>query len=330
MYKYILILLVCLLPVACTQDFEEINTNQNEPETVSAALLLPTVIFDYADLAVNQNFSFGDIVGQFAANYEFNSVDIYDWTSDDRFWGIYGILQDVKDIERYGQETNDKNYEAIGIILRSYGISILTDVYGDVPYSEATRADEGIFAPVYDSQESIYNTLMGELKRASDLIDEDETVDGDILFKGSMNAWKRFANSLRLRMLLRSSEAQDNSAAMQEIVDNPARYPLLDNNEDNAVYEYSGSLPDLSPYSAGRGRDYDYFLGIPTNHVINILSANNDPRLQVWFDPKPTTSDFIGTGPGQDLANVGRPNDFSTKGASFFNESDKISAIFMT
>ncbi|MEO0900152.1 MAG: SusD/RagB family nutrient-binding outer membrane lipoprotein [Bacteroidota bacterium] len=324
------ILLTAVMLTACTANFEEINTNFNQAEEVSGALLLPTVIFDYANLAVNRNFDFGNTMGQYAANYEFNAVDIYQFTSDGRYWGIYSILQDVKDIETFGMENEDVNYEAIAIILRSLGISQLTDVYGDVPFSQATQAADGVLTPAYDTQESIYNAVMDDLKRASDLIDVNATVAGDNLFGGDMDAWKRFANSLRLRMLLRSSNAQDNKVAMQEIVDNSSQYPVFESNDHHAVYQYSGSLPDISPYSLGVGRDYDYYLGVPTTHLINTLLDLDDPRLQEWFDPKAGTTDYIGTAPGQTIGDIGRPGDFASKAASFFNISDKITGIFLS
>lgn len=323
-------LFLALFALACTDDFEELNTNNDQPESVSGALLLPTVIFNYADLMVNQNYAFGNTIGQYSANYEFNGLDIFNWNSDGRFWGIYSILQDVKDIELFGQITANPNYEAVAIIMQSFGVSILTDAYGDVPYTEATQAAEGVFAPVYDSQESIYQGLLTELERANGMIDVSGTIDGDILYGGDMMKWKKFANSLRMRLLLRSSGAQNNATAMQTIVSNPTQFPVFESNADNADYKYSGSLPNLSPYSAGRGRAYDYYLGIPTTHLINTLAANNDPRLQAWFDPVDGTTDFLGTAPGQSLGDVGRPADFSTKAASFFDISNKISGIFMT
>jgi len=243
------LLFICLFVFSCTKNFEEVNTNPNQPESVSAALLLPSIIFDYADIAVNQNFGFGDIVGQYTANYEFNGVDIFDWTSDSRYWDIYPILQDVKDIETFGIENKDVNYEAVAIILQSYGVSILTDVYGDVPYLEATKASDNNFTPEYDTQQSIYNQVISELNRANELIDVNATIRGDILFDGNMSQWKRFANSLRLRMLMRSSTAQDNSVAISSMVMSPSQFPLIETNADNAIYHYSGSLPDLSPYS---------------------------------------------------------------------------------
>ncbi len=324
------LLCTCVL-ASCTDDFEEINTNTNEPGTAPPSLLLPAVLFDFADLGVTQNYVFGNVIAQYTANYEFNDLDLYDWTSDGRFWGIYGILQDVEDIRDFGERTGDDNYYAVATILRAYGISLITDAYGDAPFSEAGKADAGVFAPVYDTQESIYSTLLLELEAANDRIDVSESIEGDLLYSGDMLNWRRFANSLRLRLLLRSSNVSDNGAEMQEILDNPGRFPIFENNEHDAVYRYSGVLPNLSPFSAPRGRAYDYYLGVPTTHLIGSLQDKADPRLEVWFDPRAGTDDeYLGTAPGQTLGNVGRPADFASKAAEFFDRSDRIGSMWLT
>jgi hypothetical protein len=328
-FCFTLLLCTCVL-ASCTDGFETINTNDNQPETVTPALLLPTVLFDLANLGVTENYNFGNTVGQYTANYEANDLDIYDWISDDRYWGIYGTLQDVEDIRRFGVDRQDANYEAVAIIIRSYGISLLTDVYGNVPFSEALRAEEGVFNPVYDAQEDIYEQLLADLKTANDLIDTEASISGDLLYGGDMMNWRRFANSLRLRLLLRSSDVREAAAEIAEIVNTPTRFPIFETNGQHAVYRYTGTLPNLSPLSVGRGRAYDYYLGIPTDHLIGLLRTNDDPRLAAWFDPKAGTDDYIGIAPGQSLGDIGRPASFASKDAAFFGVADKITSPWLT
>jgi len=131
-------------------------------------------------------------------------------------------------------------------------------------------------------------------------------------------------------MLWRSSNAQDNAAVINTIVSNPDSNPLITATADNAAYYYSGNLPDSNPQAASRGRAYDFYLGIPTTHIINHLQNNNDPRIEAWFDPIPGTSDFLGTAPGQNLGDIGRPGDFASKDATFFDIDSKLPAVFIT
>ncbi|MEZ4773619.1 MAG: SusD/RagB family nutrient-binding outer membrane lipoprotein [Bacteroidia bacterium] len=333
MKKILSLLILVLTSYACTNHFEEINTNPNEAVEVSGDLLLPTVIFNLADMSVNQSYGFGDVVAQYTANYEYNDIDIYRWTSDGRFWGMYDYLQDISDIKAFGVKNALPNYEAVALILEAYCFSILTDAYGDVPYTQANRAAEGIISPAYDTQESIYEGILSSLEKANTLIDPSGTISGDILFQGNMNKWKKFANSLTVRLLMRISNVKDISSTLQQMVDNPATYPVFESTGDDAIYYYAGSTPDLSPYSSGRGREYEYFIAMPTNHFVDLLLANNDPRIHEWLGYKVNDDgslEYLGVAPGQVLGDIGRPGDFSSKDTSYFSEPAKISGIFMT
>ncbi|MDX2249501.1 MAG: SusD/RagB family nutrient-binding outer membrane lipoprotein [Bacteroidia bacterium] len=333
MKKIIYILVLAFGTYACTGQFEEINTNPNEAIEVSGDLLLPTVIFNLADMSVYGTYGFGDIVAQYMAHYEYNDIDIYRWTSDGRFWGIYDYLQDISDIKDFGVENDLPNYEAVALILEAYSFSILTDAYGDVPYSEANQAEEGIISPAYDTQQSIYEGILANLKKANEIIDVSGTISGDILYGGDMMKWKKFANSLRVRLLMRTLKVRNISADLQQILDNPSANPIFEGHADEAIYFYAGSTPDLSPYSTGRGREYEYFLAMPTHHLVDLLLQNNDPRIHEWLGYKVNddgTLEYLGVAPGQVLGDIGRPGDFATKDTSYFSDPAKITAIFMT
>lgn len=331
--KKIIYLLALILSSACTDQFEELNTNPNDPVTANENLLLPSIILDLSNITVNQSYGFGDVVSQYTANYEFNDIDIYRWQADDRFWSpMYKILQNVKDLKTFAEINNNNDYKAIALILETYIFSVITDTYGDAPMSEANRTIEGITAPVYDTQEAIYTALFAKLEEANTIINPSNTIKGDVLYNGDLNKWKKLANSLRLRLLMRISKVQNVTEDMTRIVNNTDMYPIFTSNIDNAIYKYSGVLPDVSNVSqAGGGRDYEYFLRIPTTHFIDLLTTNNDPRLEIWISPKEGTNDrTLGVAPGQALGNIGRPADFSRKSIDFFESATKIQGIFMT
>ncbi len=332
MKKIIYIVVALIVFSACTEDFTDINTNPNNPENASENLLLPTVIFDLTNLMVNESYGFGDIIAQYGARYEFNDLDIYRWQPDDRFWSpMYAVLENIKDIKSLAEKNGNANYKAVSLILESYIYSIITDAYGDVPMSEANRTKEGLLTPIYDKQEVIYEGLLAKLKMANNSINMSETIGGDLLYNGNMLKWKKFANSLRLRLLMRISNVKNVSAAISEIITS-SQYPIFESNDDNAIYNYGGSLPDVSQVALpGGGRDYDYFLLIPTSHFVNLLNSNNDPRLSLWVSPKQGTNDrTLGVVPGQSLSNIGRPADFSRRSVAFYESSTLIQGIFMT
>ncbi|HAA11920.1 MAG TPA: hypothetical protein DCE41_09565 [Cytophagales bacterium] len=329
MKKLFIVVLIALSFWGC-ETFEELNTNRNEPESVSGDLVLPTVIFELSNFVVNQSYWFGENVSQYTATYEQRAYDEYNWTSDGTYWALYDIIQDAQVVAEFGEENDLPNYQAIAMILKAYMFSMMTDVYGDIPYSEANQATAGIIAPVYDTQESIYQALMEQLDQANAMIDVSTSVSGDILFQGDMMRWKRFANSLHIRLLMRSSHVQNISADLQSILNAPTMYPLFESTDDDAAYQYSGSLPDISPYSNGVGRLYSYFLGVPTTHFVRELQENNDPRIHEWLGVSADAGEYVGVVPGLNLSEVGRPNEFAAKDTSFFQEPAKIKGIFIT
>src|SRR5690606_889613 len=106
----------------------------------------------------------------------------------------------------------------------------------------------GILQPKYDMQEDIYNGILADLEAANALFDESAgTVVGDILYSGDLLKWKKLANSLRLRYLMRISNKVDVKAAMQAIISDPATTPICDEankNADNGTLTYLTTAPN--------------------------------------------------------------------------------------
>ena len=324
-----LLLLLLLALTACTDGFEAINTNPNEPESVTGDLLLRSVNYELAANHVANVQSFGNVVAQYTANYEFNDIDIYQWAADSRYWDLYAVIQDARDIAAYGVAAEAPDYEAVALVLQAYMFSILTDAYGDVPYTEAGRAEtDGIYAPAYDRQEDVYAGILADLERANGLF-TGAPIAGDNLFGGDGMRWRRFANSLRVRLLLRTSAVSDVCGELTALLADPERYPLFTGNADNAVYDFTGVLPNVAPTAAPAGRTYDYYLGIPTTHFVGLLEEYADPRIDAWLDRNGLDA-YRGVAPGQTLGDIGRPDAFARKNPSFFEEVGKQDAIFMT
>jgi hypothetical protein len=330
MKKILIFVLLLCLTISCTDNFEEINTNKNQPTLAQPKTLLLNIIFNLANENVSNSFDFGDIVAQYGGNYEYNELDIYNWGADGRFWDSYKWLNDINDIKKQAVASNNKNYEAVSLILESYLISTITDSYGNVPYSEASRGEEGILKPVYDSQEEIYTKIFDNLTKANTIIQTDTAIEGDLLFNGSMIKWKKFCNSLHFRLLMRVSNKIAVNTKLNEIISNPATYPLFESNTDNAEYKYSGIFPNISPMSDGINRLYGYNIVMPSTHLVNTLITNNDPRLEEWIDPIVGTSNQKGVQPGLSLDQIGEPTKYSRRAEDYFYTKTKISSIFMT
>ncbi len=189
-------------------------------------------------------------------------------------------------------------HKGIFKIFRSLMFSFMTDYYGDIYYSQALQGREGILYPKYDRQEDIYKGLLTELDEANTMIKQGtETVSGtyDLMYGGDKTKWQKFANSLKLRLLMRASKKlTDAGAQMTAIVSNPADRPIFTSNDDNAAISFIGTTKDNS-WNGGRlNWDYTEFdRRRPAKTLADKLAQLNDPRLPIWLAPveKPWTSD---------------------------------------
>lgn len=278
-----------LLLSSCEKSLEEVNVNPNVPLEVTPDLLLPNVIRQTVNETMGENWSIGNIVVQHTAKIQFVNEDRYGWGVRDGMWNtFYSSLRDVNNILLLSRDKDQKNYEAIGLILKSWMFAMLTDLYGNIPYSEAIKGKEDLFFPVYDSQEAIYNGILADLKTANDIIGtSNETVSGDILYGGKLANWKKFANSLRLRYLMRISDRKDVSAEMKQIVENPAANPIFAGNTDNAQLTYTKVFPNQFPLHTTRVGSFDEFR--LSKHLGDTLLWLNDPRIKVFARPTAST-----------------------------------------
>ncbi|MBG6130216.1 hypothetical protein IWQ47_001701 [Aquimarina sp. EL_43] len=330
MKKYIIVTLAILVSVlSCTNDFEETNANPNQPEEVSSDLLISTVISTVANRAAQSGWDRGNIVGQLTAKINFTGFDRYEWGSESGLWNeYYGILPEIDLILKTSlqKETRNTSYEGMALILRSYVFSILTDNWGNVPFSEAIDGQNNNFTPKYDSQQEIYTAILLDLKKAEEQLAIGQPIlGGDVLYGGDLEKWRKLANSLRLRYLLRISNKVDVSSEMKEIVDSGI---FIATNADNAVVPYPATTQiDSWPISTGRIGGFDEHRLSETSEAV--LKQFNDQRLSKWFQPTDNPDDdpnlFVGltNGLSEDNASTfnGGASNVSRINQSFFYDS---------
>ena len=130
-------------------------------------------------------------------------------------------MRDINNIIVIAEEDGLSNNKAVALILKSWMFSLATDAYGDVPYSEAIQAKEGINYAKYDTQESIYQGILADLATANTLLSTGKDgISGDPLYSGDATKWRKLANSLRLRYLLRISDRKAVGADISSIISN--------------------------------------------------------------------------------------------------------------
>ena len=290
-----LILLTFLLSVnSCTKDFEEINTNPNNAglDEASPSMLLTNAIESMTD-RVHEIFlgeEMGNCWAQHEAKVQYTDEDRYiyrpsvvnnSWTS---FYAANGM--DVQVLYNVALAQKHENYQGIALVLKSYISSLLTDLFGPIPYSEAWKGAENTL-PKYDSQESIYRDVIAKLDEANSLFDaHGDKVEGDILFNNDISKWQKFANSLRMRLLLRMSDKDKPfvTTELTKMVNDPAKYPIFESNDDNAALHYLGSAPNNHPMNENRKTRDDHRVSKSLIDIMWTNSPNLDYRVCIYAE----------------------------------------------
>lgn len=276
----------CML--ACTSDFEEVNTNPNSPVATTPNLLITGLERDMMTAVLNEAWGIGNIVIQQTAKNQFVNEDRYLWGELNTIWNaVYDNLRDVNNIILQADATNQPSYKGVALILKSWMFALATDCYGDVPYSQALNGRAGVFFPVYDKQEDIYTGILKDLSDANTMLDGAANISGDLVYGGDVKKWRKLANSLRLRYLMRMSDRKDVSADMKAIVNDPVANPVFTSNDDHAVYNYQASSPNQFPLFSSRIGSFNEFRASKT--MVDYLQSSADPRLSTFFRPTPAT-----------------------------------------
>lgn len=298
LYISVLATLSTLVLFSCS-DFEDINRNPNEPTSVSADVLLPNAIRESVNTAVDASFLVGNNAAQLTAKTLRLEVDSYNWNAFPIYWeGWYESLTDLQTMQNIAIDEGNDQMQGVALVMRSWIFENLTNAYGDVPYAQGTLGAELNFTPEYDEQADIYAGMLSDLEMANQLLQGTGSIDGDILLDGDALKWRKFANSLRLRLLMYVSSKMDVQADFQNIVDNE---PILESNADNVELVYTGSFPNVFPLLPLKIGDAEAVAIAEAS--LNVLEEHTDPRLHRFTRPNgddfSVIGDFIGAVNGQ-------------------------------
>jgi hypothetical protein len=303
------------LVTACTSDFEEINTNPNGPITIPSPLHLPSMIEATAD-QLYSTFNAGDMGGtwvQHWAKVQYNDEERYAprVTSINNWWDLLYVrpLMDSKKMYEGAMTEGNQVSRGVALVWQTYVFSLLTDTFGDIPYSDALNAETGSTLPTYDKQEVIYPAMIDSLENAVTYLSGEGSIpaDQDIMYGGDTDKWIKFANSLRFRLLMRMSAKASVGADLQAII---ASGDHFTSNDDNAQLVYVQN-PNANPL---------WNTIIFTNRLewrvnetlVTTMSGLNDPRLAVYAEEN-EDGEIRGAAPG-----IEEP---TTKGYDFKNTS---------
>ncbi len=286
---------------ACTSKFDDLNVDPNNPTTIGAQYLFPYAVEKSVDRYWGGNTRFERLnldgamlwIQYLSRNIYSNEGDNYGITPTfyNNTWkalyndGLLNFQRIIKETSPTGKTPN-RNYEGIALVMRSWTFSILTDLYGAIPYSDAIKGTEEtpVYTPTYDSVDKIYEGLLADLKLANEkLTVGGPTISGDIIYNGDILKWKKFANSLRLRLANRQAakKSAESKAIMQEIVSDATKFPIFTSNADNALLANTIVRPSNNEWNevmvVGSRTDWNV-----SKTLVDKLTALNDTRLGVF------------------------------------------------
>ncbi|NNE77988.1 MAG: SusD/RagB family nutrient-binding outer membrane lipoprotein [Pricia sp.] len=282
---------ICVLfASSCDNDITEINTNPNgvNLEEANPSFLLTDVMVNTAMDVGNKGYA--EPLAAFVQYIQKDSWgnNEYDWEGSG--WeSYYNTLRTAELALDRSRESGLVFHEAVAMILRAHNFALLTDFYGDVPYTEALQGDGDISLPEYDSQESVYKGSIADFEAASAMLTANRgslevlSPSQDIYFGGDSENWIKYANSLALRYYMRLSE-KDYGFASTGVQQTLAK-PLISSVEEECAVPYLGVSPGDSQPSNGKSGTPSNFTRVkPATTLVYTLQELNDPRRHIWFD----------------------------------------------
>jgi hypothetical protein len=287
---------------ACSNflDAPEATTNPNQPTVASADQLLVAT-----ETAQTQQYT-SDLarivcvwMQQCAGtDRQYRQLGLYEYGEDainGPFSQIYtgGGLLDIRKIEATADTLKDDVYGGVARVLEAMTVGLGTDVWGDIPYSEAVA---NTVSPKLDPQEQVYAAIQAKLDTAITMLagsGNGPTPSADLFYSGNKTKWLRLAHTLKARYYLHVAERQGNSAYQAALAqaqqglqkgDDLTSYQSEDPNEQNAWYQFT--VIQRAGYMS------------PGAFLVNLLQTRNDPRLAQYFDPN-AAGQYVGAAPGQ-------------------------------
>lgn len=341
----ILVITQFFVMTSCDEGFEELNIDPNNPAEVPASLLLASAIYNTGN-QTQSPFLAGEAGSCWVQHlgktvYNDNELYIPRENSIDNLWAfLYStVIKDADVMQNLAAKEGNNDLQGVALVLKANAYHILTDAFGNIPMTEALKGDQGNTTPIYDDSETVvYPQLLTMLDKAITLLDGTGNIDEsqDLIYGGDVSKWKKFAGSLKFRILMRASSS--GTTAMGDI---PSQLKslvssgnLFSSNEDEAKLVYLSADPSANPYFEGivdGGRTTEWCLG---EELVEYMKSENDTRLPVYAQEvggNGSGNGYVGKPAGiQDIANspYGNPQNVSFIGEKYLEATQP--AYFMT
>jgi hypothetical protein len=308
---------------SCKKELVKINKNPNAAQIAQPNYLLTAATKSAVDeyWSITRSTNPSSLFVQQWAMIQYTDPDRYIFTNNDfqEFWTTeYSSIVNLDEIINLAEAQQNTNYKGVALVLRSWVFSLLTDAFGDIPYSQSIQIDKYL-TPAYDPQKDVYEGILTDLKNAQATLDPSgKAIAGDIIYNNDISLWKKFANALRLRIALRISdrEPEISKQVLADIQNEGGSF--ISSNSEIAELVYLNS-PNQNPISNYFDTRDDYRI---SKTIVDKLIELHDPRLPIYANKTaaPTPQQYVGLPNGLlvgDASNYGfsktsKPGDYFT------------------
>jgi hypothetical protein len=309
--------------VSCKREITDLNVDPKNPSTAPSYALFTNAqrVLMNTVTSSNVNLNIYRLIVQYwqettytdESNYDLATRSINDAIWDALYRDVLRDLKEAKDLipRDVGDADIQKNQLAIADILQVVAYYYLVTTYGDIPYTEALDINKPF--PVYDDAKTVYYDLLNRLN--TDITNLNASAESfgnaDVIYGGDVAAWKKFANSFKLKMGM--TIADDDNAKAKSTVESAVTGGVFTSNNDNAVFQYLSTPPNTNPIwvdlvQSGR-KDF-----VAASTIVNRMKTLNDPRLDDYFTPDANGGYSGGTpGSSSNYATFSKPDEAITE-----------------
>jgi hypothetical protein len=325
MFKISIAICILAFSIGCSaDDLADLNVNKNAVTEMDPSYVLSTSILaiggEYENTRTNMLYSAtmiqhtASLAGYFSGDKYYYSAQYSGAYMERHFTAVMRGLSNV--IEQTKEDPALANVNAVATIMRAFDLHRMTDLHGDIPYTQAGYGlqDEANWFPTYESQKDVYSNIVSDVKAARDKLSSSAKALGaqDVVYGGDIAKWKKFANALLMRVAMRMSNVDPNNA--KAVFTEAYNSGAFTSNDDNGTIKYLSGPQGFNRNGLNDGywNTYKYSKDAKISKTfIDWMKANNDPRLMIVSG---------GTGNPEDpttwntdpAAQIGMPNGYTT------------------
>ncbi|CAG5067617.1 hypothetical protein DYBT9623_00338 [Dyadobacter sp. CECT 9623] len=294
--KIIILLAACIFVLPGCDNYDTLNSDPARSSETQPEFLMANAQKRASDLLYDTYFNgrVGMQLAQYWTGTDKTGESRFLFTNDGLWNGMYaGPLMDLQEIRNYYERHPAESSEhmlAATEIMKAWLFHILTDVYVDIPYSQALRGDVTV-QPVYDKGKDVYTALLASLKTQVDILagPSSGAIRGDVIGGGSAAQWIRIGNALRMRIAMRMADVQP--AEAKAVIEDAVKNTFTATTQD-AFFPYNtAAATNRFPYNDVDRPLVEFAV---TSTVIDYLTELKDPRLPVYARPDETNGKYVG------------------------------------